>query len=400
MKLFDFFSKKLSSKSLNCLEIFASGSEKKYVFQSYVIEQQRLSVLFTHVVSELNELAINNFRALPTIIVFTGDQIISKGIQISEGEPDLAKIFSATFPSISQKDFTHQFWPVENGRGYLSIIRGEYLEKEISNLRMLLPNVAQIFLGNACIFSLQSLVPEGTAVDFPSGKVIFGRNLELSSNKAGQGPFDSASQVIGIAAEQLIVFGGAMAHVIGYRPENSSDSILAEIESEADDKRKFSRFSIAAVVVMLFVTVTNAIVFQYYFRKAEATRTELNALKLKEAQFVQAAKKYGITTSVSGETTLLDTHFGYYSDRIANTIPDGIRLSELNINPENDDRGGRVTIRKEIRIAGTCENSSQLSRWIAELQKLKFLRSVNLNKFRMTGPGTSGFELTLLPIVQ
>ena len=94
----------------------------------------------------------------------------------------------------------------------------------------------------------------------------------------------------------------------------------------------------------------------------------------------------------------------FYSDQIGKTVPSDIRLTELVLHPVDEaeqERNRRlVFVPGLIRVEGISQEPLALNRWVAELEGLSWVGSIQevaYQKLRRESGGTFAFTIHVAP---
>ncbi|MBA7543582.1 hypothetical protein ES705_35913 [subsurface metagenome] len=92
-----------------------------------------------------------------------------------------------------------------------------------------------------------------------------------------------------------------------------------------------------------------------------------------------------------------NTRYGYYADRIAATVPKGVVLDELTINPIEDKVKANKPLHFSsfIRVKGGSRGSILLNDWLRELDKYKWIKDIEIIDYEKTA-STGKFEIQIL----
>ena len=332
-------------------------------------------------------------KSVPVILSINGKGIIHKNVNDEADDSILYKVLPNANPDLF---YVQKFIAADTGK-IVSVSRKELMEDIISQF------VAEGFI---VLDTVMGPVNLDSAIQlFVSTGVIQTKNYRITSENGHINGFErqkntgydqilklnneefSVDHVIPYAnALSFFIQGNRNIEYIGNIPPSGRENFIYKKALQA------SGWGIlAAVFIILFA---NYFFFEHFRTKNRALKMELgfnsgliekmeklqNELNLKEEMF----EKSGL---------LNVSRLSFYADKIAMSVPHGIILSRMNINPVAEKiRPGEQIIfsNQRIEIEGTTKYSSLVNDWIKKLKKEDWIanvQSIEYNQESFSEPG-------------
>ncbi len=309
-------------------------------------------------------------------------------------------------PNARPEDFYMQH-AVVAGADVVSIIRRDVLDGLLTRLDGEGLSVVQAGLGPFGILALG-----GGLVPADAGTLALGRHHLAIRDGRLEGyrllPADSAptGRAVELGGEplneRLVPAFAAALLAIGDLPVAVVP--VPALETRLADHRNGLAFRWSAMalgVCFVALLLGNALLFMHYNDKVDgfagsdglSIQREIDALRqqgrerdaLLDGLWPEEAPGWGMA---------------WMADRLAGSVPAGIRLSELSFFPRDEGRSRRqrrpVHAPATVRIKGTCGDIPELNGWIGRLRGLAFCRSVEIDAYDDDQRDAGGlFTLTL-----
>jgi hypothetical protein len=348
---------------------------------------------------------------IPLAVVIHGKGVLQKKIP---GAPARENVFEETLPNANPNEFFVEI--AEFGHfSWLSIIRKDLLEKTLCQLQALGFRLLSVSIGPG---SIESIVP---FINFEKERIVRNDPFEVTiseqnkiadiaqaqAGKQGGHPADPkaeynignqyvlASSVLAFAAATGLLSAGLAGHT----------GIETDIVSKERDEYAYFRYFVAGrwalMITVFFVLLVNFFVYSYYFNRNSELKTSLAVNSQQSSSYER------IRTGIGSRQAFFESNgwnrssrLSFYADRIAGLVPSGTVLTSIRINPLNNgvfpDGTGVVFKRDIIQIAGTCDDPTELNRWMNNLRNIDPIRKVSLLDYsykREMATGTFTMEI-------
>jgi hypothetical protein len=350
-------------------------------------EQNKLKIVQSRSgIDNLEALADEIGKNTPIWLTVTGRPVISRKLTEDPGENYLHHIL----PNAREAEFTVSIVKESTGEVFASAIRKENLNSLLEEihkcgLKILGYSIGPALVGvlyNSGLLSKETLYLPGYELRFEDNKL---QEISLKESK------EDESYLIGndrINSDVVLPFASALSYLIsgsGFDilvtdcPPNDAESILYRLVNR--------NFILAALILVFGLLLVNFMAFNFYSKKEQILTTELS---YQDAVFAQSDS---LRREITMKKNLVDqmglsqhTTYGYFADRIAATVPKGIILNRMAINPATsrikDDKP--IQFEKLIKITGEANGSMLLNEWIKDLAKYRWIKNIEIVAYEKT----------------
>jgi hypothetical protein len=261
--------------------------------------------------------------------------------------------------------------------------------------------VFQIMLGPfACGVIAETDNPEAT-ITTPRYELQYAGGVLTSFSKRGDSFAQSSFVVEGkeINLDFLIAFANAVCHFAGMADSGIGYPPLKIREEEFRYKNLIEKLRLPFLLCCFMVLVINYLIYERYRASNVQMRNELarDTSVIEEyeklASLFEQKEKY-LVSSGFRERTLIS----YYSDRIAGTIPDGLKITRMTFAPEEKKSSGSSVVSYQngiIMIFGVTESGIALNGWIQALKKFSWVAEVRMLGYTNTGDDLADFNIEI-----
>ncbi|MGD2035046.1 MAG: hypothetical protein PVF73_08320 [Bacteroidales bacterium] len=343
-------------------------------------EKGKLNVLKTHELNDLTSLNEYIDKSIPLWICFTGRSVISRKLNEDPGENYLNHIL----PNARQTDFAVSHLTNSQGEAFVSALRSENLEKIASEVRDAGYSVLGYSIGPSPVAVLFEYgLSDEQELSVPGYRILQSDN-QLSDVQTEEKDPTGHYRIAGESMDNnlLLPFSAAFSYLTDKR---GHDTVIAEdirTDEESFLFKRINRYFIAGSLAFLFLLLLiNFFVFN-------GKRTKNQALSDKLAYYETFfVRRDSLRNEILVKTNLINqvglkhnTRYGFYSDRIAATVPKGITLNELTINPVQDKvkEGKAIRFRPLIIVRGESQGSIVLNDWIKMLDQYGWVKDIEI----------------------
>ena len=329
---------------------------------------------------------------LPLVLSITGKGVLSKeGLTGTDG-------FKKLFPSSKREEFYVQEDKLENST-VMSVYRTEQLEQFFKELNINPDFVVGVELTPFAINDLCFALDE-----FPKQIGVF--ELLWGENKLAQFKVQKSETVIdstifGYSINQEFVYPlsiGLSYLALGMESVNKQDLWKKNTE-EIKFAKLFKTTGVDFLCFFLLVLLVNFFVLNHY-KKENKNKSEelshyqsiLNQLETYESEIEvkqEFIKKLNLSNVVRKS---------FFADQIAQTVPSGIQLTQLNIFPLLDkikENQELVHEKNVILIKGVSASSMECNKWKMILSKLDWVSKIELNDYQINEKGLGVFTIKI-----
>jgi Tfp pilus assembly protein PilN len=390
----------------------------KAIFENYVFKRQTQALcigiflvnrnewLFSAILGRIHNNEINIVSAVENLkeLKEAGD-MIRPGIPVIlhiDGWGVLIKdneIENSSIP-VDNKEFFLKEYPKSDGSGsYFSIIRNDLLKSLVDLCSAASLNIIGLSMGPFNIALLSQFFEERTVIK--AGKWKLTLNNGCVNSLLAEGIEAESIHDIGgdkISSGLLPLYASIIAFFSGERENNI---LIAKSREEFFYGRLVKYLSIASLSTILLLLLLNFFIWD----SLRSRNTELNYEVTRNEQFLSqlAEKEKDIKMK---ENLVLQyiganskTHYSWYADKLGSTLPPGIRLTLLSIQPLIKKQKTGIAIEyknRQIDVEGDARNMSEISDWVKAIDHEKWAKKVELISFSTDNDQSTGhFKLQI-----
>lgn len=343
--------------------------------------------------NSLEQLSGKITPAFPVAVTINGKGVLHKKVPL---EALSANPFENILPNANPAEFYMEVTRFESFAS-IYIIRNEQLDKIIEDLQRQKFKILSVALGAANIqylapyinFEQQTIVKTNNyAIHFSDKNQVtdienYSFNKEEKYNKT---EYNIGDQYV--LSQSVLSFGsaiGLLANGLTAGTDINNEALL----KARGEYRWFAYYKTAvwALLISVFVILlVNFFVYNHYFSKnmeQQATQSYTS----------EQGKKAGkLLAGIAGKEKFLQQYgwsrsskLSFFADRIAGLLPDGAMLTNMKIFPINTgfiSESSMLTFKKDtIQMTGTCEDPTELNRFVNNLKNITDFREVNIKNY-------------------
>lgn len=327
--------------------------------------------------------------AKPVSLSITGKGVLSKKTSKVEELSDDKLL--RVFPNIRPEQFYIQNF-ISGEFSYISIVRKEVLDEILRALGKAEVNVLLVNLGPfASSHILKQLNFYGKEIRFDGHIISLSAkddwdDYQYTAFAGSEFPLKIDIEAI---AEQFLLAYAAAFQLALYHQLNPVELPVDTIKNSLynfEQKQKFNFRLVVTLAVFFILLLSNFLLFSYYSSKNNVLQTQVSESAASVETLVNTeddiAKKEKVLRELGWYKGI--SH-AWLADQLAQSLPTGISLKEISINPLNILESNRQ--RKEIYKIGTIEISGEaidmepVNEWIYALKNKSWPYRVNLDSF-------------------
>lgn len=347
----------------------------------------------------------------PVALVLAGRGLVLRTLASHDAAPDAAQL-AALLPGTTFADFYCQYTPGP-GQTLVALVRRTPVQELLAALAEAGLWVVAVQLGPLGLAEVLPYLPATTSREaLPAGPFLVqlspdGQHLAsaapLPPTEPPAPPYELGGQAV--PPEQVLAYAAALALLTG-APGPSRSAELPEVQqqqAEWQQRRWFRRLRLGVPMSILLLLLGNLLASQHLLARQDELGGAVGGNERLLAQ-VRAAQR-----TVSQQQAFL-TATGWTrpsvnslcADRLATTLPPGIQLLVVDINPAQElpgqGSGAAPRFRPDLAtVKGQCASAQQFNTWLQRLTRQPWVRAVRDQNFAYDYAGGAGtFTFSLL----
>ena len=301
---------------------------------------------------------------------------------------------------LDNKEFFLKEYPKSDGSGsYFSIIRNDLLMNMVDFCSSASLNIIGLSLGPFNVALLAQFFEERTALKAGKWKLTLNKGC-VNSLVAESIETESIHDIGGdkISSGLLPLYASIAAFFSGERENNNT---IAKSREEFVYGRLVKYLSIASLSTILLLLLINFFIWDSLRNRNteltyEVARNEQFLSQLSEKEKDLKMKENLVVQYIGANSK---THYSWYADKLGSTLPPGIRLTLLNIQPLIKKQKTGIAIEyknRQIEVEGDARNMSEISEWVKAIDHEKWAKKVELISFSSDNDQSAGhFKLQI-----
>lgn len=366
---------------------YLKNNEYAIYFVILKFEKNKLKIIKSQSgIDSFDSLASEIGKSTPVWLTVTGRPVISRKLTDDPGE----KYLHAILPNARETEFTVSVAKENNGEVFVSAIRKDNLETLNGEFHSVGLKILGYSVGPACI---GALISAGLLIE----KVftIPGYKIELKNDRISEIATDEniteEAYLIGtdrISADLILPLASSFSYLMY---QTGYDKLVTESPISDDESIFFSQvnryFLLAALIIVFGLLLVNFLIFNYYNSKEQILTAEVSYENTVFAESDSLRREILLKKNLVEQIGLSqNTTYGFFADRIASTVPTGIQLQLLSINPITSKVKEDKVIQFErlIMIKGETNGSMLLNEWIKDLGKFSWIKNIEIIGYEKT----------------
>lgn len=340
---------------------------------------------------------------IPVLLIANGKGVILKKVTLSENEElNFEEIIRTNLPTINTADFYIQLYKQTNNSAFIALCRKEQLNTIIGELHSKKIEIAGALVGVSAIKGLQPLWSDFNTIPTTFHTIELTNGVIDTISSAATENTNIKIDDLSFSANHSIGFAAGLSYLTQNKIAQTDSSELLEIENKHLEKNKFRVLMVSCVAIAFVLAIANVFFYTSYFDKNNKLETELFVYQGKYEQINQLLSDYQQKKGLIENAGILNKNkLSEFADRIGNTVPDEVILSELYFNPKNDTEESEDSLvtfyTKQLVLKGNCNKSMIINEWVNVLKMQKFIKDVSLEKFSYNNEGIlPNFEIKVV----
>lgn len=332
---------------------------------------------------------------LPFFLIINSNQVIQK--EVLGVEPSDEKLLHKSFPNTNWDEFYYEIWRLST-KSVIAIARKSYVTNLLENYKNQKIAISGISLGVCAIASIIDYTDEKEL--YTNHQCISKEESQIISASAIESTVNYTINDLQIENRQLLAFSGILRLIVNHTLNTGSSILYSDILFNDYNQKTFFTKGIKVMIgILLGILLLNFIFFTHYYKLAQESSEILlvnkssteDVTKLKQRIIIKEEKIKDIDGRMTSKSSLI-------INEIANKVPSSILLTELVFNPlEKKVKAEEpiVTKDKVIEISGTTISSESFTKWIEDIEKLKWVDKVLIIHFGKDENNETAFSINL-----
>lgn len=374
----------LKPKTFNVLIVDFS---KDHAVSAFVVQRKKN----WEVSSEINYKNIEDFckntkSNNPVLLHCKGKGVISRN---TESHPNLRDNLTVNGDKL---DF--YFNELHQDQAYVSMVRKDKIEPVIKVLNTFHHIIYNFSIGP---FILQVLSEKGKIENDYLLEINESKIKSFSQNKDGIKSFNFNDKLLNGDQQYALASVLVLSEDEGWTFPFTKEEISIN-RKESAEKRKFALFGVFILSFFLLLLFSNYLYQGYLNQENADLEGEISVYAGNLSQIEQLNSEIERKTAlVSSSAVSSANYLSYYIDQIVSSVPNAIKLSNLEVYPLTDKlkQKRRISLDESIEVVGVVANSRVMDNWVLELEKLSWTRKIQIINFSRAEDSKSAFEIKI-----
>lgn len=375
------------------IEIFSVNNSEKA--NCVIVEKKKdtLSISDTLKFDKINDISLDNYTDLPTVLTIYTDKVLIKETELSE-KNDLILV-KKTFANLNLDEFYFDVWRLEN-KSIVSIARRSYVDEIIK----LFQESQQLKITSVSIgvSNIKHLIPFISEENILLNTKTF--NIQNNTITLTEKIVTTIYPIngINIKSDNLISFSSIL-NFISKTKNGSIDELNTNLNNTFFQNTFFKKYVKFFIFFMLGILLINFLFFNNYYNKFNEISI-LNTTEIENKEKIEKLKRLIIDKEKSvNELSFSNTQrISFILNEIGKSVPNTIILNELHFQPLLK-KGNTETLtkysEKSILVSGITNNNIYFTSWIERLSAFKTINDVIILKFEKE-ENTTAFKINIL----
>jgi Tfp pilus assembly protein PilN len=338
---------------------------------------------------------------IPVSLSLSGRGILHKKLTNPSGDDQ--KDLENILPNAKREDFYIQKFPIQQDVIF-SLVRKQVLHDLLNLFKKSKLTVTHVVLGG---FSVEGVLPlmklEATELIL-GGHAIKFNNASISDYRYEKGEYQQGSVDIDgerIPENLLVAYATGIQTLSGIDSLGVAADELASERSEHVHKRFFTAFGTGVLIFFLAILIVNFFLFNHYnARYIQLSGSQIRFSDEKESLDSVSRKIAARQSFLNTAGWMKPSRVSYYADEIGGSVPPSILLTELAVNPyqEQSTRAEKKIVfdPDKIVVTGTCNRPTDLNPWIQSMKHMPWVNAVEIQNYTFDNSSGKGkFIITL-----
>ncbi|WP_205728908.1 PilN domain-containing protein [Flagellimonas onchidii] len=369
------------------------GDAIKYHVLELEKDKEQLSVKKSFAANDFDQIQKEVKTDTQIILNFSGRGVVSKKVS-TKGNYIKEVLFNG-----NPDDF-YSYTLFQDAHNFISICRKETVDGQFAIFKDAKYQVVDYSIGPFVAHIGKGMV-NGDVLQLDGEQLVF-RNTDLMDYARVGHELDSPTYLVGddrLSGNEVVLLSSLLSHLY---PSDSidydADYLFANLK-EQKQKRIFEYASVGALALFLLALMGSYLLLQHYNKKYVEYEEQLyhfndNYAQLKKMEEDVINKRFIVENS-----GVLNKNFiSFYVNEVVKTVPEGITLNGLQVNPLLKKVKGNETISMDFNtllINGRTSNSFFLNQWVKRLRKNPWVRKIEILNLNKVDGNSDAFSLKI-----
>ncbi|MDR1729765.1 MAG: hypothetical protein LBR52_03790 [Prevotellaceae bacterium] len=324
-------------------------------------------------------------RKDPVCLILSGKGIIHRKITTGAQLPD-ADIIKQLIPNVNPDDFYIRKQEIDRQKEKLtqivSLARKSFIDKVIADLSGSFDFIVDVSISP---FALDDILPV-----MQNENSLYYKNIHILLRENNIEDFtvqaENQTQTLEIGSQPvdallLPALGIGFSFLINPTGSHAPIEAIQRRNKEFLYRQKTQLTGKISLIPVFIILIINFLVFDHFYKKTQEEQPQV----AKQEELINKVKLLNETLAAKSKFLqqsglLTKNKISFYADRIANTIPDGITLTDWQFNPPADPNKKETFTFKNgiIVISGISNQSAGFNEWIKELKSGEGIESASI----------------------
>lgn len=382
------------------LEVFQVDGVIEFRFLEVKRKKGELTITKNVHLNELMELKKHAKLSKPLYLVFNTSNVVTKLFESNVQMNDEA-VVAQKFPGLNFENFYFQLVTYGDS-SILSVVKKELLNKLLTRLTEMKLSVAGFSLGPGALHTLLPFIQNGRISTNTEELSLMQTKNGISEISKTVPKETSVYKINGLHVENtgLLSFAGILKFLSSPIPKNSNfGNVGQDYLSSFRSNRMFELLRGTFLAVVLLVLLGNFLVFSYYHSTVQKSTEHLAIDAENKKALAMLKRRVGEKeTKVDAVLSSSTSRSSFYLDELGATVPGSIVLSEIVYQPflKPVQEKKQIELHKNrVEVLGTCRAPEDFSQWIAKLEGLEWVVSVETMDYDYQSRNSSIFKLRI-----
>lgn len=349
-----------------------------------------------------DQISINDITSkLPkkqhVFLIINNDNVLTKCIENQPTEE--VKLVYNAFPNINLDDFFYEVI-LQQKQCIVSICRRAYVETLILEYRKNNISIINISLGSNIVSSIIEYLNLEYALTSNTKISIDNKTITSIENTKATDTFNYDVNGLTVRNDYLISFSGAINSLLShFQPITNLDVLKQSLRRDYNQSQFYIQFSKFGLVLLLVILLFNFLAFNHYYSQVDILQKTFQSNQETKQRIDQLSASINKSQKIIEDILKSSaSKSSFYIDAIIQISPNSILLSELNFQPviKNIKEGVSIEILNHIiLVSGESNNSELFSKFINDLEKISWIKKVEVLSYEDSINPISNFSIKL-----
>ncbi len=380
------------------IEICDTSSDKQYHIIEVIKKKGELIISKEKTITKVEDIpSFIDKKDSPLFLCMNTKNVVTKLTPLNSNKNPEAIVHSI-FPNLSFDNFYYQISQTKINTIISIVKKGEInaLLEKLKTLKLLVTNFS---LGISNLTAITSYTQENQIYTSNSKIHLENNSIVSISDLTDKNNFNIISD-LKVANNSILGFSSVINYISkGTQNLTNFSAISEDLENEFKNKRFFNLLLKSFLILVLSILVINFLIFSHYFSKVEVLETTLSANTINKEHLQKLKTK--VEKKEEFVNTLLsaaNSKSSYYTDQIAQSIPNTILLDEIRYQPfvKPVRESKPIEVKSNIiTVSGKTISGHDFSLWIETVEKLDWVISVKTYDYDYNSKNTSNFSIKI-----